>query len=92
MDPQRPIYTQGVRTKRVGLIYAMAVKSVRNRRRDYQKWIRGVRFTPRWFEKKEVDRFDAFGTYLKTSPRDHQKWIRGVRFTPRGSEKNVGMI
>ena len=33
--------------------------------RDYQKWIRSVRFTPRGSEKKELGRFDAFGAFRK---------------------------
>ena len=56
--------------------------------RDYRKWIRSVRFTPRGSEKK---RSCADLTHLahlaKTKPRDYQKWIRSVRFTPRGSQK-----
>ena len=31
--------------------------------RDYRKWIRSVRFTPKGFEKKELGRFDAFGAF-----------------------------
>ena len=31
--------------------------------RDYRKWIRSVRFTPRGFEKKELGRFDASGAF-----------------------------
>ena len=38
-------------------------QNVINPPREYQKWIRSVRFTPRGFEKKELGRFDAFGTF-----------------------------
>ena len=31
-----------------------STQNVRNRPREYQKWIRSVRFTPRGFEKKEL--------------------------------------
>ena len=70
--------------------------------RDHQKWIQGVRITPRGFEKRAPRQFKQFEQNLliftiffdfqclaKTRPRDHQKWIQHVRFTPRGSEKRA---
>ena len=38
-----------------------SARNVRNLPREYQKWIRSVRFTPKGSEKKELGRFGAFG-------------------------------
>ena len=42
-----------------------SARNVTNRPREYQKWIRSVRFNPKGFAKKELGRFDAFGAFRK---------------------------
>ena len=71
MDPQRPIYPQRVPNKKnwadlshLALAHLTDLEDfAKSKPRDYRKWIRSVRFTPRGFEKKELGRFDAFGAF-----------------------------
>ena len=71
MDPQRPIYPQRVRKKKSWADLAHLAHLAKTKPRDYRKWIRSVRFTPRGFEKKELGRFDAFGAF-------RQKYTSGL--------------
>ena len=41
----------------------MSARNLKTRPRDYQKWIRSVRFTPRGSQKKELGRFDTLGAF-----------------------------
>ena len=52
MDPQRPIFPQRVPKKSWADLMHLA-HFAKSKPRDYQKWIRDVRFTPRGSEKKE---------------------------------------
>ena len=60
MDPQCPIYPQRVPNKKSWADLTHLAHFAKSKPRDYRKWIRSVRFTPRGFEKKELGRFDAF--------------------------------
>ena len=84
MDPQRPIYPQRVRKKSVGLIYAMAVKNVESRPREYQKWMCSIRFTPIGSEKRalcnfmtvRVTRFVDLASKRRVWHREGEIWCR----------------
>ena len=41
----------------------MSSRNLKTRPRDYRKWTRSVRFTPKGSEKKELGRFDASGAF-----------------------------
>ena len=65
---------------------SLVEKQLKIRPREYQTWLRSVRFTPRGSEKYP---FHDFCRSRKIRPRAHQKWMRSVRFPPRGSEKRA---
>ena len=58
MDSGRPIYRQRVQKKSAEANREILTK-VKTRHRDHQKWMQGVRFTPRGFEKQAARQFEA---------------------------------
>ena len=112
MDPQRPIYPQMVRKKSVGRFHGkfqlirnsdkLKIKqfwqtNVKTSPRDYRKWIRSVRFTPKGSENKK-----GWGS----SPKIKLVWQQMLEFDlasikngsaasdlpPEGPKKSVGWI